>query len=78
MGTGGSFPGVKQQGRKADHSTSIQCQGQKLWSSTSTPHLHGVVLKAQGPLYLFHSSLYFTFSPEDILNNEIQLSLFYT
>jgi hypothetical protein len=37
MGTGGSFPGVKQQGREADHSPPVSAEVKKIWTYTSTP-----------------------------------------
>jgi hypothetical protein len=37
MGTGGSFPGVKQQGREADHSPPTSAEVKKIWIYTSTP-----------------------------------------
>jgi hypothetical protein len=37
MGTGGSFPGVKQQGREADHSPPTSAEVKKMWLYTSTP-----------------------------------------
>jgi hypothetical protein len=37
MGTGGSFPGVKRQGREADHSSPISAEVKKMWIYTSTP-----------------------------------------
>jgi hypothetical protein len=37
MGTGGSFPGVKRQGRGADHSPPTSAEVQKMWIYTSTP-----------------------------------------
>jgi hypothetical protein len=37
MGTGGSFPGVKRQGREADHSPPTSAKGKKKWIYTSTP-----------------------------------------
>jgi hypothetical protein len=38
MDTGGSFPGVKQPGREADHSPPISAEVKKMWLYTSTPH----------------------------------------
>jgi hypothetical protein len=37
MGTGGSFPGVKRQGREADHSPPTSAEVNKMWIYTSTP-----------------------------------------
>jgi hypothetical protein len=37
MGTRGSFPGVKQQGREADHSLPTSAEVKKMWIYTSTP-----------------------------------------
>jgi hypothetical protein len=37
MGTGGSFPGVKRQGREADHSPPTIVEVKKIWIYTSTP-----------------------------------------
>jgi hypothetical protein len=36
MGTGGSFPGVKLQGREADHSPPTSVEVKKMWIYTST------------------------------------------
>jgi hypothetical protein len=36
MGSGGSFPGVRQQGREADHSPPTNAEVKKMWIS-STP-----------------------------------------
>jgi hypothetical protein len=46
MGTGGSFPGVKQPGREAHHSSPASAEVKKMWIYTSAPpiRLHGVVL----------------------------------
>jgi hypothetical protein len=46
MGTGGSFPGVKRPGRRADHSPPSSAEVKNAWSYTSTHpiRLHGVVL----------------------------------
>jgi hypothetical protein len=46
MGTGGSFPGVKAEGREADHSPPSSAEVKNAWSYTSTPltRLHDVVL----------------------------------
>jgi hypothetical protein len=33
MGTGGSFPGVKRQGREADHSPLTSAEVKKMWIS---------------------------------------------
>jgi hypothetical protein len=38
MGTGGSFPGVKRQGREADHSPPTSATVNKMCIYTSTPH----------------------------------------
>jgi hypothetical protein len=38
MGTEGSFPGVKRQGREADQSPSISAEVKKMWIYTSTQH----------------------------------------
>jgi hypothetical protein len=38
-GTGGSFPGVKQPGREADHSLPASGEVKKIWIYTSTPHM---------------------------------------
>jgi hypothetical protein len=35
--TGGSFPGVKRQGREADHSLPTSAEIKKMWIYTSTP-----------------------------------------
>jgi hypothetical protein len=37
MGTGGSFPGVKRQGREADQSTPTSAEVKKMWIYASTP-----------------------------------------
>jgi hypothetical protein len=37
MGTEGSFPGVKRQGREADHSPPTSAEMKKMWIYTSTP-----------------------------------------
>jgi hypothetical protein len=37
IGTGGSFPGVKRQGREADHSLPTSAEVKKMWIYTSTP-----------------------------------------
>jgi hypothetical protein len=37
MGTGGSFPGVKRQGREADHSPPTSAEVKKMWIYISTP-----------------------------------------
>jgi hypothetical protein len=37
MGTGGSFPGVKRQGREADHSPPTNAEVKKMWNYTSIP-----------------------------------------
>jgi hypothetical protein len=37
MGTGVSFPGVKRQGREADHSPPNSAEVKKMWIYTSTP-----------------------------------------
>jgi hypothetical protein len=37
MGTWGSFPGVKRQGREADHSPPTSAEVKKMWTYTSTP-----------------------------------------
>jgi hypothetical protein len=37
MGIGGSFLGVKQQGREADHSPPTSAEVKKMWIYTSTP-----------------------------------------
>jgi hypothetical protein len=37
VGTGGSFPGVKRQGREADHSPLTSAEVKKMWIYTSTP-----------------------------------------
>jgi hypothetical protein len=37
MGTGGSFTGVKRQGREADHPPATSAEVKKTWVSTSTP-----------------------------------------
>jgi hypothetical protein len=37
MNTGGFSPGVKGQGREADHSSSTNTEVKKLWIYTSTP-----------------------------------------
>jgi hypothetical protein len=37
MGTGGSFPGVKLQGREADHSPPTGAEVKKMWIYTYTP-----------------------------------------
>jgi hypothetical protein len=46
MGTSGSFHGVKQPEREADHSPPSSVEVKNAWSYTSTPpvRLHGVVL----------------------------------
>jgi hypothetical protein len=45
IGTGGSFPGVKRQGREADHSPPTKAEVKKMWIYTSTHiRLHGVML----------------------------------
>jgi hypothetical protein len=37
MGTGGSFLGLKRQGREADHSPPTSAEVKKMWIYTSTP-----------------------------------------
>jgi hypothetical protein len=37
MGTEGSFPGLKRQGREADHSPPTSAEVKKMWIYTSTP-----------------------------------------
>jgi hypothetical protein len=37
MGTGVSFPGIKRQGREADHSPPTSAEVKKMWICTSTP-----------------------------------------
>jgi hypothetical protein len=37
VGTGGSFPGVKRQGREGDHSPPTNAEVKKTWIYTSTP-----------------------------------------
>jgi hypothetical protein len=37
MGTGGAFPGIKRQGREADHSPPTIAEVKKMWIYTSTP-----------------------------------------
>jgi hypothetical protein len=37
MGTGGSFPGVKRQGRETGHSPPSSAEIKKMWIYTSTP-----------------------------------------
>jgi hypothetical protein len=37
MGTGGSFPGIKRQGRETDHSPPTSAEVKKMWIYTSTP-----------------------------------------
>jgi hypothetical protein len=37
IGTGGSFPGVKRQGREADHSPPTSAEVKKMYIYTSTP-----------------------------------------
>jgi hypothetical protein len=37
MGTGGFPPGLKQQGREADHSHPTSAEVKKMWIYTSTP-----------------------------------------
>jgi hypothetical protein len=37
MGTAGSIPGVKRQGREADHSPPTSAEVKKMWNYTSTP-----------------------------------------
>jgi hypothetical protein len=37
MGTGGSFQGVKRQGREADHSPPTSAEVKEMWIYTSTP-----------------------------------------
>jgi hypothetical protein len=37
VGTGGSFPGVKQEGREPDHSRPASAEVRKMWIYTSTP-----------------------------------------
>jgi hypothetical protein len=37
MGTAGSFPGLKRQGREADHSAPTSAEVKKMWIYTSTP-----------------------------------------
>jgi hypothetical protein len=46
MGTMGSFPGIKRQGRVADHSPPSSAEVKNAWSYTFTPpiRLHGMVL----------------------------------
>jgi hypothetical protein len=44
--------GAKRPGREADHSPSAEVKNAWSYTSTSLIRLHGVVLKAQGQLYL--------------------------
>jgi hypothetical protein len=37
IGTGGTFPGVKRQGREADHSPPTSAEVKKMWIYASTP-----------------------------------------
>jgi hypothetical protein len=37
MGTGSSSPGLKRQGREADHSPPTSAEVKKMWIYTSTP-----------------------------------------
>jgi hypothetical protein len=37
MGTGGDFPGVKRQGREADHSPPACAEAKKVWICITTP-----------------------------------------
>jgi hypothetical protein len=37
MDTGGSFPGLKQPGREADHSAPASAEVKKMWNYTYTP-----------------------------------------
>jgi hypothetical protein len=37
MGTGGSFSGIKRQGREADHSPPTSAEVKKMWMYTSIP-----------------------------------------
>jgi hypothetical protein len=58
-GTGALTLGVKRPRREADHSPS-GAEVKNEWSYTSTPpiRLHGVVLKAQGRLYVYVLHIY--------------------
>jgi hypothetical protein len=47
MGSGGSFPGVKRQGREADHSPSTSAEVKKMDLYIHSPiRLHGVMLNS--------------------------------
>jgi hypothetical protein len=37
MGTGGSYPGLKRQGRETDHSSPTSAEVKKMWIYTSIP-----------------------------------------
>jgi hypothetical protein len=72
MGTRGSFPGVKRQGREADHSPPSSADIKNAWSYTSTPpiRLHDVVLSLgnyRACLYLYiYLYLYLYLGWEDV------------
>jgi hypothetical protein len=47
LGTGGSFPGIKQPWHEADHSPPSNAKVKNVWRYTSTPpRLHGMVLSS--------------------------------
>jgi hypothetical protein len=74
MGTGGSFPGVKRQGREADHSPPTSAEVKKMWIYTSTPPFvfmaECLISYAQGQLYLF------SFTYEQIITSGVEYTLF--
>jgi hypothetical protein len=39
MGTGGSFPGIKRQGREADHSLPTSAEVKKMWITSTPPYV---------------------------------------
>jgi hypothetical protein len=53
----GRGDGIKRQEREADHSPLSSAEVKDAWSYTFTSpiRLHGVVLKEQGQLYLYHT-----------------------
>jgi hypothetical protein len=53
MGTGGSFSGIKRQGRETDHSPPASAKVKKMWIYTSTPLCHSAQLVKQRDNFTF-------------------------
>jgi hypothetical protein len=56
MGTGDSFPVVKQMGREVDHSPPFSVEVENVWSCISAPQYDLVKLKRQVYVYLYITS----------------------